>query len=169
MKNFRFQISDCRLGKRLAGGNVTLHPTCRSGPRGAAFPTICMVVAMVLQIGARGQSGPLYVPEAAPVTFLWEHDRRLSSGATFYRFYAGTNVVQDVATNGFSILGVTNGVSTIEASITFSAALKGATNNLSVSAVEPNLSPPLESLATTNLLPAQVLGKPLPPQAPRKL
>jgi hypothetical protein len=64
---------------------------------------------------------------------------------------------------------VTNGVSTIEASITFSAALKGATNNLSVTAMEPNLSPPLESSATTNLLPAQVLGKPLPPQAPRKL
>jgi hypothetical protein len=124
-----------------------------------------MFAIAVAAIGAEEE--PLYVPEAAPVSFAWEHDRRLSSAAVFYRFYAGTNLVQDVQV--FRVAGLTNGVSTIEADITFPPALKGATNNLSVTAVEPKLTPPLESSATTNIVRAQVLGKPLPPQGPRKL
>jgi hypothetical protein len=131
--------------------------------------TILTLAVSAMALTSRAQIVPLYLPESAPVTFAWEHDRRLSSAATFYRFYAGTNMVQDVATNQFSIASVTNGVSTIQATITFPSSLKGATNNLTVTAIEPNLSPPLESSPTTNLFPAQVLGKPLPPQAPRKL
>jgi hypothetical protein len=126
--------------------------------------------SVTMGAASAGSSGPLYVPEAAPVTFLWEH---LIGGflrrRRFIGFMRGRMWSRTWRRIRFSHRSVTNGVSTIQASITFSAALKGATNNLSVTAVEPNLSPPLESLPTTNLLPAQVLGKPLPPQAPRKL
>lgn len=111
---------------------------------------------------------PLYLPENKPVSFAWDHDRRLCSAATFYNFYSGTNLVQTV-TNFTATATNASGVATIEAMITFPPALKGATNQLSVTAVEPKLTPPQESAGTTNLLPAQVLGKPSPPQDARKL
>lgn len=128
---------------------------------------VAAAVGLQMVCNAIADEDLLYVPEAAPVTFAWEHDRRLSSGAVFYRFYAGTNLVQEV--QAFRISGVVNGVATIEAEIVFSPALKGATNNLSVTAVEPKVSPPLESAPSANVLRAQVLGKPSPPQAIRKL
>ena len=143
--------------------------TGRSLIRWPAMKKSILILAMLsLTRGTFSQADePLYIPENKPLDFAWEHDRRLSSGATFYRFYAGNTLVQ-IVTN-FTVLGVTNGMSTITASITFTPALKGATNQLSVTAVEPKLSPPLESSKTTNVFPAQVLGEPLPPQANRKL
>lgn len=125
---------------------------------------------LLVALFVRAADPILYVPELKPITFMWDHNRLFGSPDTFYRFYAGTNLVQTVTTNNFTILGVTNGVSTIQASIVFPHSLVGptATNQLSVTAIDPNFDPAKESAHTSNVLTGQVLGEPLPPSGTRK-
>lgn len=121
---------------------------------------------LLLATVALTMANVLYFPELKPVPFQWTHDRRASSPDTYYQFYAGTNLVQKVATNDNLVVTstATNGVTTVSALISFSHALVGinATNQLSVTAFDPVSN--MESDHSTNILTGQIVGKPLPPQ-----
>jgi hypothetical protein len=56
----------------------------------------------------------------------------------------------------------------LRADVVFSEALIFGTNRLSITAVDPKFDPAIESDKNTNIVVGQVLGKPSPPQGPRK-
>ena len=104
---------------------------------------------------------PTLVPENKPFTIAWEHEREDST--VVYRLMRdSTNVVSELATNLFTISGVTNGLSTIIATV---PGLPKGTNNLTVVAVSMLVG---ASDPSTNLV-IKSLGKPSAPQGVRKL
>lgn len=114
----------------------------------------------------------IYIPELKPMTIEWDHDRRVSSSDTYYRFYVGTNLLQQITTNDFRIVATnTDGLCVIRALLVFPHDLVGpnATNLLTVTAVDPVVDSVTgqESGPSTNTLIGQVVGKPLPPQGTR--
>lgn len=115
---------------------------------------------------------PYYFPVGKPIPLEWDHQRNLSSPATYYKLYLGTNLVSTLTTNQFLVTvegqGLTNNW-TMRADVVFSEALILGTNRLTITAVDPKFDPVIESDPNTNIVVAQVLGKSLPPQGPRKL
>lgn len=124
--------------------------------------TTILIFALLLSIPTTPAADTNTVTKIAAdqlLTLSWEHQR--DDDGDYYRLFAGTNLLQTLQTNEFTIVGTTNGLSTIRARV---AGVPKGTNVFTVRAVNVVA---LES-DPSNLLPVKALGKPLPPQALQK-
>lgn len=109
---------------------------------------------LILTAGLAAQDMSL-LPDGVPWTLVFRHAREDS--LITYKVFAGTNLVKELDTTDFFIVGTTNGVSTIRAAM---PGLSKGTNLINVVAYHPVAT---TSEPSTNFT-LYVLGKLAPPQ-----